>query len=96
MQSVPEMNRDISRLGGECDHGKAFCLTRAWERRDPTVGASDHEQLAGSGSRRVELDADVEHRALDRVPAHSAVAVPRQIGETRGGAGHLYHDAVPV
>ena len=44
----------------------------------------------------IELDPDVEHRALHRVPSHAAVAVPGQVGQSAGGAGHLDDDTVPV
>ena len=53
-------------------------------------------QLPGSRVGGVELDADVEHRALDRVATHAAVTVPREVGQAGLRAGHLDDDAMPV
>ena len=96
MECVPEMDGHVPRLGGEGDHRHRVGLIGARKPRDPPVRTGDHEELSGSGGRRVELDADVQHRALDGVPAHAAVAVPGQIGEARLGTGDLDHDTVAV
>jgi hypothetical protein len=60
------------------------------------VRACDHLELTRRRGGRIELDPDVEHRALHRVPAHPAVAVPGQVGETGLCTRDLYDHAVAV
>ena len=60
------------------------------------MGTGEDEELTGGGGGLVELDADVEHGALDGMATHAAVAVPGEIGQARGGTGHLDDDAIAV
>ena len=58
--------------------------------------ARDHQQLARCGRCGIELDPHIEHGALDRVSAHAAVAVPREVDQAIGGARDLDDDTVSV
>ena len=58
--------------------------------------ACDHLELSRSCGGRVQLDPDVEHRALDRVAAHPAIAVPGQISEAGRSTWDLYDHAIAV
>ena len=65
-------------------------------REVPRWEPGDHEELAGAAVAGSSWIPMFEHRALDRVAAHSAVAVPGQIRQARFCARDLDHDAVAV
>ena len=73
------MDGDVPRFRGEGHDRQNVGLIGPRQARDPPVRAGDHEKLPGRGGRRVELDPDVQHGAFDRVTAHAAVAMPRQV-----------------
>ena len=96
MQRVTEVHRDVPGLGLRATTGSPAVSSAPGSARGPRVGARDHLELARAGVGGIELDADVEHRALDGVPAHPAVTVPGQVRETGRGTRNLDDHAVAV
>ncbi len=96
MQDVAEVHGDVARLGVDGHDRRGRFVTRLERVRRSAVRARHEVELAGLGGRGVELDADRDARAQDRVAAEAAVAVPWEIGEPGGHVRVLDHDALTV
>ena len=96
VEHVTEVHGHVAWLGVDRDRRLRRLVPGPQRVRRTQVRAGDEVELAGLGRRAVELDADRDARAEHRMPAETAVAVPRQIRQPGGDVGVLDDDAHAV
>ena len=94
MKSVPEVRCDISGL--RVNRRSRPSLPHFHAVIGMVVRARQEVQLPGFLVGLVKLDADVHPGAEHGMPAHSAIAVPREVGKPFYDPSVLHHHAVAV